>query len=91
MNFVEFNKKDTKIEKLYDTVDDTLSVMDYDGNVYHNCTISWEQGRTRSAVFDNYRFNHQNGTIWPEDVSHIALEDEEKDIFIDEHPEESND
>lgn len=88
MEFIKFNStKQSKIEYLYDTVDDTLSIMDFHGNVYHNCTIGWEQGRTRSVVFDNYRFYHHGNTIWPEYVEFIAIEDDSKDDFIQEYEE----
>lgn len=87
MNFVPFNKgRATRIETLYETVD-SISVETKSGYVYHNCTITWEQGWTRSAEFDNYRFNHYSGTIWPEDIASVAFEDADKEQFMKDYPE----
>lgn len=87
MHFVPFNKgHDTRIETLYESVD-SISIETKYGYVYHNCTVSWEQGWTRSAEFDNYRFNHYSGTIWPEDVSSVAFEDVDKEQFMKDYPE----
>lgn len=89
MHFVPFNKSpETKIEALYlNEGIDTLSVETKYGYVYHGCSIRWEQGWTRSAEFDNYRFNHGNGTIFPEDVACIAFEDSELEQFKKDNPE----
>lgn len=87
MEFVKFNKPGTRIEQLYDTVEDTLSICDKHGIIYHDCTIGWEQGWTRSAEFDNYRFYHHGSTIWPENVDSIAIEDSDKDAFVEMYPE----
>jgi hypothetical protein len=90
MEFVKFNKhaNGTLIEQLYESVEDTISICDKNGFVYHNCTIGWEQGRTRSAEFDNYRFYHKGYTIWPESVDGVAFEDADKKQFMKTYPEE---
>ncbi|QXN76459.1 hypothetical protein [Escherichia phage BF17] len=86
MHFEKFNtNRNTRIDVLYET-QDSISIRTRSGDVYHDCTIGWEQGRTRSAEFDNYRFYQGDTTIWPEDVEDIAFEDEHKDEFIKFNP-----
>lgn len=87
MHFVPFNQgKATRIETLYDEVD-SISIETHSGFVYHNCTVTWEQGRTRSAEFDNYRFKHGDDITFPEDVAFVAFEDECKEQFMKDFPE----
>ena len=87
MHFVPFNVgRLTRIEHLYNTVD-SISVETKSGCVYHGCTVTWEQGWTRSAEFDNYRFIHGYYTIYPEDVANIAFEDADVKQFIKDNPE----
>lgn len=87
MNFVPFNQsRNTRIEYLYNNVD-SISVETTSGHVYHNCTVEWEQGWTRSYEFDNYRFKHGEYDIWPESVVSIAIEDEGKQQFMKDYPE----
>lgn len=82
MEYIQFNKVgSTTIEVLYDKVD-SISILTTDGLPYHECSITWEQGRTRSVEFDNYRFVCGTSTIWPENVTHVAFEDEDKEQFI---------
>lgn len=87
MHFVPFNKgRHTRIETLYESVD-SISIETKYGYVYHNCTVSWEQGWTRSAEFDNFRFKHSTGEIFPEDVVNVAFEDADKKQFMKDYPE----
>lgn len=91
MHFEKFNaNRNTRIEMLFET-QDTISICTKSGDVYHECTIEWEQGRTRSVEFDNYHFKQGDRKIWPELVESIAYEDEDKESFIKENPENDED
>lgn len=64
----EFRRMTDAIEKYY--------IETKYGSVYEGMQLEWEQGRTRSPIWDNYFFTDGTNRVYPEDVQAFAIQED---------------